>query len=69
MICEICGCSESRPCEDQFTGGACHWARPNICSNCFAYEEDDEQEVEVPPTRLPTSPDGRFPTFHPRQVA
>lgn len=34
MICEGCGCSESRPCVDEDSGEPCYWTANGLCSVC-----------------------------------
>ena len=64
MICEGCGCSQSRPCMDDETGEPCFWVEPGLCSACAP----EEAPVDPSPV-FQRPPSGRFPTFRPRQVA
>jgi hypothetical protein len=71
MICESCGCSESRPCFDEDLEQPCQWVRPGLCSNC-AFDQvgaGEPLEIPAPLPEFPTSQMERFPTFRPRQVA
>lgn len=65
MICEGCGCSESRPCVEELDDGSeapCSWVRPGLCSAC-APEAVPQLDLGV------AAPTSRFPSFVPRQVA
>lgn len=63
-VCELCGCSEARPCLDDETGEPCRWVREGLCSSCTDAEARADEVVEPNPPGT-----GRFPEFHPRQVA
>ncbi len=63
MICDSCGCSESRPCIEPDLNAACTWVRPGLCSSCAFDQVVEGETLELP------APAERFPGFHPRQVA
>lgn len=69
MICESCGCSESRPCFDDELGQSCSWVAPGLCSVCATEDVESGETLSLPPTaEEPIAPHYRE-RLVPRKVA
>lgn len=42
MACELCGCTDARPCLGEPSGEPCHWVEPNLCSACAGPQDEED---------------------------
>ena len=70
MICESCGCTETRPCIDEERGEPCYWIESGLCSNCApAPGAPAVPGLPFADEFVPTSPPPYLRRARPRQVA